>query len=104
MQHSRAARFQLTSGGQQSAAPNLDSGSHFDVTLEQMSLRVASRPGVFADGRVDPGTMSILRTLEIGENDRCLDLGSGSGIIGAFMAKRASGGSATLIDSSSLAA
>jgi 16S rRNA (guanine1207-N2)-methyltransferase len=103
MRHSRAGRFQLTTGRRQSAAGNLDSPTQFEVTLDQISLRVATRPGIFADGRVDPGTMSLLRTLEIGENARCLDLGSGSGIIGAFMATRASRGSAILIDASSLA-
>lgn len=59
----------------------------------RLATRVAGRamtivgyPGVFAHGRVDPATEMLLDEIRIDEGARILDVGCGSGIIGARIA------------------
>lgn len=52
----------------------------------------------FAEGKMDEGTSLLLEALEVRATDVALDLGCGSGSIGAFIAERASKGQVTLVD------
>lgn len=54
----------------------------------------------FNEGKIDEGTTLLLETLEIHATDTALDLGCGSGLIGAHIAAQAPKGQVTLVDSS----
>lgn len=54
----------------------------------------------FAGGKMDEGTSLLLEALEVRVTDNALDLGCGSGFIGAHIAERASKGQVTLVDTS----
>lgn len=54
----------------------------------------------FAGGKMDEGTSLLLASLEVRVTDVALDLGGGSGLIGAHIAERASRGQVTLVESS----
>lgn len=54
----------------------------------------------FASGKMDEGTALLLEALEVRVTDRALDLGCGSGLIGAYIAGQASKGQVTLVDAS----
>lgn len=59
----------------------------WDAEVPGGSVALASLPGVFANGRLDDGTAMLLRHLPT-YAERALDLGCGSGIVGAFLAQR----------------
>jgi 16S rRNA (guanine1207-N2)-methyltransferase len=66
-------------------------------------IQVASLPGVFSHGRLDPGTLLLLEVLhKLAPTGRVLDFASGSGVIGASVA-RAGNVDLTLLDDSALA-
>ena len=54
----------------------------------------------FAGGKMDEGTSLLLEALVVHTTDLALDLGCGSGFIGAAIAERASKGQVTLVDAS----
>lgn len=54
----------------------------------------------FAGGSMDEGTSLLLTALDVHMTERALDLGCGSGFIGAYLAERASKGHVTLVDAS----
>lgn len=62
-------------------------------------LFTKSRPGVFSHRRVDGGARALINTAVIGPQDRVLDLGCGSGVVGVAAAVRAPQGSALAVDS-----
>ena len=73
--------------------------SHAGQTLELRSL-----PGVFAHGRLDPGTALLLETLEHKRvNGRVLDFASGCGVIGAAIRAANRDAEVVLLDDSALA-
>ncbi len=73
--------------------------SHAGKTLELRSL-----PGVFAHGRLDPGTALLLETLEKNPVDgRVLDFASGCGVIGTAILAVGVTSKVTLLDDSALA-
>ncbi len=79
-----------------------------DWTLECGAgpLEIASYPGVFAHGGLDPGTRLLLDTLPGALRKApgsALDLCCGAGVIGAELARRYPGLELLLIDSSALA-
>lgn len=61
---------------------------------------VAPDLAAFAGGKIDEGTSLLLEALEVRVTDSALDLGCGSGLIGAHIAARASKGHVTLVDAS----
>jgi 16S rRNA G1207 methylase RsmC len=73
-----------------------------DLTLQTIqhghSLTFKTTWGLFSPRAIDSGSQLLLDFLEINENDDCLDLGCGYGILGLSMAARAPGGKTVLID------
>jgi 16S rRNA (guanine1207-N2)-methyltransferase len=68
------------------------------VTVGDQQVVLVSKPGVFAWDRLDGGTVALIATMQIGERDRVLDLGCGSGLAGLIAAQRATSGSVTMVD------
>lgn len=67
-------------------------------------LDFITRPGLFAYGRLDDGTRSLLDVLESRPNERIVELGCGCGVAGIIAALRTGGNpSLTLADSNSRA-
>ena len=74
----------------------LDSGS--------ANLTVVSYPGVFAHGRLDPGTALLLDVIgAVPIEGAVLDFACGAGVIGASIARRHEHANLTLLDSNGLA-
>ncbi|MBN1178271.1 MAG: methyltransferase [Anaerolineae bacterium] len=61
-------------------------------------LLVAGLPGVWSWDEVNPGTAALLDVVELGAADRVLDLGCGTGVIGAAAAQSVHQGHVTLVD------
>ncbi len=69
------------------AAFNLDDWyKTYPLTLGNETLQIKSLPGVFSHGEFDKGTELLLQNLPK-LSGKCLDLGCGAGVIGAFMAQ-----------------
>ena len=62
------------------------------------ALTLYSTWGLFSPRAIDDGSQMLLDYLIIEENDDCLDLGCGYGILGLCMAKSAPGGHTLLVD------
>ncbi len=73
------------------------------ASIKGVELRVAAMPGVFAAGRIDGGTRALLEAIEVAGVASCLDLGSGSGIIGAWLAASIPRAQIVMVDSSATA-
>ena len=54
----------------------------------------------FADNKLDEGTRLLLEAIEVRDTDEALDIGSGAGFIGLHIARLASKGHVTMVDSS----
>lgn len=67
---------------------------------QRVNTIVAPGLAAFAGGKMDEGTALLLEALEVRVTDKALDLGCGSGLIGAHIAERASKGQVTLVDAS----
>jgi 16S rRNA (guanine1207-N2)-methyltransferase len=95
--HCRAVRATVDQGYPPTA---LDA---FDAPWMLEDLEVHSFPGVFAHGRLDPGTALLLTALadENLSGQRVLDLGCGSGVIAAVAASR--GAQADAVDADAVA-
>lgn len=70
----------------------------FTVVAQGCEVAVVGKPGVWSWDRLDPGTAALLEVAEIGASDRVLDLGCGTGVIGAVAARLAPQGHVTLVD------
>jgi len=68
------------------------------ITLDGVETKLISKPGVFAWGRLDDGTAALVDAMEIGPDDRVLDLGCGTGLAGLVAARRAVDGEIVLVD------
>ena len=68
------------------------------VKLDGVETALVSKPGVFAWDRLDDGTRALVGAMEIGPDDRVLDLGCGTGLAGVAAARRLRLGSVTLVD------
>lgn len=75
----------------------------FQIEVNGESFTACTRPGVFSWQSLDAGTRLLLETVQVRETDRVLDMGCGYGIIGIYAARRATRGSATLVDVNVLA-
>ncbi|MBI2761271.1 MAG: methyltransferase, partial [Chloroflexi bacterium] len=72
----------------------------FELGVELRGARFAvhSRPGVFAWDRLDEGTRALAEVMDIGADHTVLDLGCGSGVLGAVAATLAPEGHVWMID------
>lgn len=68
------------------------------VTLRGRDITLITEPGVFSRFRVDRGTRLLISHMEVGEEDRFLDLGCGYGVVGIIAALLAPKGRVTLVD------
>ncbi len=75
----------------------------FQIEINDESLTVYTRPGVFSWKNLDAGTRLLLETAQIRKTDHILDIGCGYGIIGIYAANQATEGSATMVDVNVLA-
>lgn len=66
-------------------------------------LMIAALPGVFSQGRLDPGTRLLLETLREPQSGRVLDFGCGCGVIGAALMKGWPAAAVELADSGAAA-
>lgn len=62
-------------------------------------IQLTSRPGVFSHRKLDVGARALMEAIRIGESDRVLDLGCGSGAVAFAAAIRATRGYVEAIDS-----
>ncbi|MBY5993619.1 methyltransferase [Ferrimonas balearica] len=60
----------------------------YEVATPDGPLALASLPGVFSHGELDPGTELLLEHLPAKPQGRVLDFGCGDGVIGTFLARR----------------
>ena len=59
-----------------------------DFSLEGSELKFQSFAGIFAHGKVDPGTRLLIENLPEGMFDDIIDLGCGNGLLGIFAAQK----------------
>ena len=76
----------------------------FGVRALGHELVVVGKPGVWSWDRLNPGTAALLEVAEFGPADAVLDLGCGTGIIGAFAGLVRPEVSVTLVDCNVVAA
>ncbi|MEM7564496.1 MAG: methyltransferase [Pseudomonadota bacterium] len=69
-----------------------------DIDLEYEGLRFKTTWGLFSPRAIDDGSRLLLDHLELSEQDNCLDLGCGYGVLGLWMARKASRGHTLLVD------
>jgi len=77
--------------------------NYYQITIEEVSLTVASLPGVFSQDGLDIGTRVLLSNLPENLSDKVLDFGCGAGIISCFIGKRYPDINLSLLDVSALA-
>jgi 16S rRNA (guanine1207-N2)-methyltransferase len=70
----------------------------FSATLRGVELRYRTTWGLFSPREIDAGTRLLLDHMEVGEADRCLDLGCGYGPLGLTLARLAPRGHVVLVD------
>ena len=70
----------------------------FPIEAHGHEVVVVGKPGVWAWDALDPGTAALLEAAEVEPNDDVLDLGCGTGVIGAVAGLEALQGSVCLVD------
>ncbi len=70
----------------------------FTVEIHGHEITVVGKPGVWSWERLNPGTAALLEVAEIEPGDNVLDLGCGTGVLGAVAGALAPQGRATLVD------
>jgi len=77
---------------------NLKKDIEIVVNLLDNELTLHTRWGVFSPRSIDEGTLLLMKHIEVGVNDICLDLGCGYGPIGLALAKHCTKGQVHMID------
>ena len=80
--------------------PWLDPATFHEVRVDArgFEIQVQSRPGVFSWDRLDDGTRALLDVMDVQDTGAILDLGCGSGIVGAVAAQLAPAAHVILTD------
>ena len=77
---------------------NLKKDIEIVVNLLDNELTLHTRWGVFSPRSIDEGTIMLMKHIEVGVSDICLDLGCGYGPIGLALAKHCTKGEVHMID------
>jgi len=77
---------------------NLKKDIEIVVNLLDNELTLHTRWGVFSPRSIDEGTIMLMKHIEVGVSDICLDLGCGYGPIGLALAKHCTKGEVHLVD------
>ena len=77
---------------------NLKKDIEIVVNLLDNELTLHTRWGVFSPRSIDDGTMLLMKHIEVGVSDICLDLGCGYGPIGLALAKHCTKGEVHMVD------
>ena len=77
---------------------NLKKDIEIVVNLLDNEFTLHTRWGVFSPRSIDEGTLLLMKYIEVGVNDVCLDLGCGYGPIGLALAKHCTKGEVHMID------
>jgi len=77
---------------------NLKKDIKIVVNLLDNELILHTRWGVFSPRSIDEGTLLLMKHIEVGVNDVCLDLGCGYGPIGLALAKHCTKGEVHMVD------
>ena len=77
---------------------NLKKDIEIVVNLLDNELILHTRWGIFSPRSIDEGTLLLMKHVEVGVNDVCLDLGCGYGPIGLALAKHCTKGQVHMID------
>ena len=71
---------------------------HVEDTLNGFPMTFDTTWGIFSPRAIDDGSIMLLKYLDVGPNDNCLDLGCGYGVLGLTMAKMAPQGTTLMVD------
>ena len=77
---------------------NLKKDIEIVVNLLDNELILHTRWGVFSPRSIDEGTLLLMKHIEVGVSDICLDLGCGYGPIGLALAKHCTKGEVHMVD------
>jgi len=77
---------------------NLKKDIEIVVNLLDNELTLHTRWGIFSPWSIDEGTLLLMKHVEVGVSDVCLDLGCGYGPIGIALAKHCTKGEVHMID------
>ena len=77
---------------------NLKKDIEIVVNLLDNELTLHTRWGVFSPRSIDGGTLLLMKYIEVGVSDICLDLGCGYGPIGLALAKHCTKGEVHMVD------
>ena len=77
---------------------NLKKDIEIVVNLLDNEITLHTRWGVFSPRSIDEGTMLLMKHIEVGVSDVCLDLGCGYGPIGLALAKHCTKGEVHMVD------
>ncbi len=77
---------------------NLKKDIEIVVNLLDNEITFHTRWGVFSPRSIDEGTMLLMKHIEVGVSDICLDLGCGYGPIGLALAKHCTKGEVHMVD------
>ena len=75
----------------------------YQLTIDDLSITIASLPGVFSQKKLDVGTALLLKNLPKTMQDKVLDFGCGAGVISCFIGKKFPDTKLSLLDVSALA-
>ncbi len=76
---------------------------HYQLSIDNIELTIASLPGVFSQKQLDVGTALLLKNLPETMQDKVLDFGCGAGVISCFVGKKFPSTQLSLLDVSALA-
>ena len=77
---------------------NLKKDIEIFVNLLDNEFTLHTRWGVFSPRSIDEGTLLLMKHIEVGVSDICLDLGCGYGPIGLALAKHCTKGEVDMVD------
>ncbi|MGL1957742.1 MAG: methyltransferase [Colwellia sp.] len=77
--------------------------TQYKITINDVTLTIASLPGVFSQQKLDIGTALLLQNLPESMQGKILDFGCGAGVISCFIGKKFANTELSLLDVSALA-